>query len=388
MKKARITRSIISWGLLFLAMWALSRLKLSVPLYDYVEYWSAGRLNNFGLNPYDPKLLLEMQQSVGWKFDWPLMMWNPPWTLAILMPFSSIAYSQSRMLWFLISVIILVFTIDRTWEHYQISQRKKWLGLIIGLLFTPTLLALMLGQITPFILLGVIGFLLFIEKPQYLWIAGGCAALITIKPQLLYLFWIVLLLWIFEQKKWSVLVGCFTTIIVSILITSFFNPDALSQYIQAFFHHPPENLATPTIGFLLRIIFGYEKFWLQFLPLSFGIIWAIFYWRKKRSSWNWWKEINIVMFVSIITSSYTWNHDEIVLIPAITQATAVLVFSRNRWKPILVFLIFLSINYANLFIHQRLDESWMIWMSPTLLGLYLYACHEQPSSPELIKVSP
>jgi len=380
MMNPRMTKNLVMLGLLFLSIILLSQVKLSVPLYDYIEYWSAGLLNIRGQNPYDPSLLLELQRVHGWTLEGPLMMWNPPWILAILMPFSLFAYSHSRLIWFFISVGILVFAIAQSWHLYQGSTKKIWVGLLIGLLFTPALLALMLGQTTPWILLGLMGFLLFIDKPRSLWIAGAWAALITLKPQLFYLFWVVLLLWSFENKSWQILIGCSASVAAGLMFASLFNPDVLLEYIRALINYPPEYFATPTLGFLLRALFGYDHFWLQFLPPSLAIIWAVFYWRNKHSSWNWQREIPLLLFVSIITSSYTWNHDQLILVPALMQTTILLLLPRKRWKTILFFLIFLVINYANFLIHQRLDESWVVWMGPVMFGLYLYASHGHPTA--------
>src|SRR5438067_1951620 len=35
-------------------------------LHDYVAYWSAGRLNALGQDPYSPPGLLALQRTVGW----------------------------------------------------------------------------------------------------------------------------------------------------------------------------------------------------------------------------------------------------------------------------------------------------------------------------------
>jgi hypothetical protein len=44
------------------------------PLEDFSEYWSAGRLNAAGSNPYDPGLMLREQRQIGWPDAAPVMM--------------------------------------------------------------------------------------------------------------------------------------------------------------------------------------------------------------------------------------------------------------------------------------------------------------------------
>lgn len=138
MKATPIQKKLVLWGLLFLAIIAFSRLKLSVPLYDYVNYWSAGRLNAQGDNPYNLEQLLTLQHQGGWTEPWAIPTWYPPWALPVLMLFSQFEYSTSRLLWFLVSVCILVFAIIQSWKMYAGPPKKVWVGLLIGTLFTPT----------------------------------------------------------------------------------------------------------------------------------------------------------------------------------------------------------------------------------------------------------
>ena len=379
-KGSKIWKTILLWALLILAIILLSRMRLSVPLYDYVNYWSAGRLNLQGNNPYDLDQLLFQQQQVGWTEEWVLPTWYPPWALSILMPFSLFSYTPSRFLWFLASVSILVFAIVQSWKIYEGPPRQMWLGLFIGVLFTPTLIALMLGQASPWILLGVMGFLVYIKKSRSLWLAGIFAGLISIKPQLLSLFWIALVLWSLKQRKWQVLAGSGVSIVIGLAIASIFNPAVLIEYIQSILSSPPFFLATPTIGFFLRTFLGYEKSFLQFVPTLLGVVWLIFYWGKKHSTWDWQQEMPILIFVSIITAPYTWSHDQLILTPALMQATILLLHFRNHLKTMFLLAIFLCVNITNLLIHKLLDETWVIWMAPVLLVCYLIARQSKQES--------
>ena len=141
-KVSKISKNLILWVLLFLAIFTLSQLRLSVPLYDYVNFWSAGRLNLLGKNPYDLEQLLNLQRQVGWKLEQPLQTWYPPWVLPLLMLFSIWDYELSRFFWFLVSIGILVYTIFQSWKLYKGPPTKIWLGLLLGFFFTPTLISL------------------------------------------------------------------------------------------------------------------------------------------------------------------------------------------------------------------------------------------------------
>jgi hypothetical protein len=82
---------------------------------------------------------------------------------------------------------------------------KRWVAWLLGFSFIPVLQALDVGQISPLILLGVTGFLYFTHSCRWT-LAGCCTVLISIKPQLLYLFWPILILWDFRGKHSKVLI--------------------------------------------------------------------------------------------------------------------------------------------------------------------------------------
>jgi hypothetical protein len=68
-------------------------LYIHAPVDDFVEYWAAGCLNVLGGDPYSGEQLFELQREVGWAKDVPLMMWNPPPALTIVMPFGLLPYA-------------------------------------------------------------------------------------------------------------------------------------------------------------------------------------------------------------------------------------------------------------------------------------------------------
>src|SRR5262245_62398128 len=68
-------------------LWKARRLVgIAAPVDDFVEYWAASRLVFTGENPYSTEALLAMQRPLTGS-DKPLIMWNPPWALSLLLPF-------------------------------------------------------------------------------------------------------------------------------------------------------------------------------------------------------------------------------------------------------------------------------------------------------------
>ena len=202
------------------------------------------------------------------------------------------------------------------------TEQSRYWSLIILATFFPFYLMLSVGQIVPLILVGLVGFLYFEEKRQW-WTAALCSAFLTLKPQTLYLFWIALFFWIIEKKNWEFALQILVVNLSIVLIPLIFNPQVYDQYLGAvaaqFFAH---EWATPTIGTYLRLMFGGEKHWLQFVPIMAGLPWLLFYWFNRRKQWVWKQAIPWVLFVSLITTFYCWVFDYALIFIALIQTAA------------------------------------------------------------------
>ena len=51
---------------------------------DFSEYWSASRLTLAGENPYSSEAVMISQQEIGWPYEFPMMMFNPPWAMSLV----------------------------------------------------------------------------------------------------------------------------------------------------------------------------------------------------------------------------------------------------------------------------------------------------------------
>ena len=102
------------------SIWKVSSmpaLLASMPVDDFVQYWSAGRLQLQGRNAYSPELLSQVERTAGRTADGPLMMWNPPWTLFFVMPFAAVSYPVGRLLWLLLALFSTVGCSDFLWRY-------------------------------------------------------------------------------------------------------------------------------------------------------------------------------------------------------------------------------------------------------------------------------
>jgi hypothetical protein len=343
----------------------------SLGLGDFIAYWSAGRVNALGENPYSWEVLLPLQQDLGWPESFPNMMYYPPWTLALVMPFGVLPFSLSRLLWLVLHLGLVVGCTDWLWRYYGAPPKYRLWAWVLALAFVPTLIVLRMGQIGPLLLLGIVAFL-YLEKRSLDWWAGAVLVLPAIKPQLVYLFGLALLLWAVDRRRWRVLLGGVLALLAAVGIAMLTNPQVLNQYRYAL-TNPPSGNITPTIGAFLRLAFGEDQTWLQFVPTGIGLIWFPFYWLRHRRTWAWEEQAPVLLLVSFLTTSYgAWVFDLVILLVPMLQ-TAVWAFSRGERRVVhLALSCYLAINGVALAMNLG-EASYpaFIWMTPALFLSYL-----------------
>ena len=371
---------LLLWAILVVCLvllWQLSARILTtqkaVSSEDHWRYWSAWQLSMHGINPYDAKNLNNLRDKIPGLDAQPEFLpiiLTPPWTIVLITPVAPFVYRISRLVWLLTSIVILLICSNFLWIIYDGSKKHKWAALLVTFTFFPTLLMLKQGQINPWVLLGLVGFLYWTTQRRNDWLAGISVALMTIKPQILLLFWIVLLFWIIKKQRWRILLACCLTLTFASLLIMVRNPLIFQQFFNTYLGDTPVEWKTPTIGFYLRLWMGVDKFWLQFIPPIIGIIWSIGYWFRNGNDWRWCREIIPLLWVSVLASPYSWTYDQIILLVPILSVTSSLLvggWSKNsaRWLG-----LYLIINLLILVLHRYYTDEYFIWFAPVLLIWY------------------
>jgi len=344
---------------------------------DFAQIWAAGKLNLIGANPYDPIQIQQVKNAIVSAVEEPQVItifYSPPWSLPLAMIFAGFPYLFSRIIWLLISIIVLLICADQLWKLYAGPKNLRRFAWMVVFSFGPTYLMLSQGQVTYWILLALVGFLGFIENKKYDYLAGACVALACIKPQLLYLFFISLFIWVVSMRRYKVLIGLCLTLLSATIIGLLFNHHLVVQYFNALQEYPPIAWFTPTFGAFIRLLFGLEKFWLQYIPIFFGFLWLGWYWYHHHKTWRWRNQLPILLFASFLTTPYAWTYDQVLLLVGLIPAWIVLLHADRR-QIILFGTFYMLINLAYLLLHRFLTDEYFIWLVPTLLVWYWLANH-------------
>jgi hypothetical protein len=371
LSEPKVLKRMVAVLLLGVAAFQLHSTLSPPPVVDLIEYWSAARLLRQGGNPYSPEQMLAVERAAGWRQAVPLLMWNPPWTLPFALPMAWISYRATYLIWSVINVAIVIFCADKLWSEYDGSPKRRLLAWVTALTFIPAIAAIRLGQITPLILLGIIAFLMWRDTRPFL--AGIATLCIGLKPQLLYLFWIALGLWLIRRRRWEVFAGALTAFAAAALVAIYFRPTIFADYIGQFRGAQVLANPSPNLGTLLRWSLSPTATWLQFVPSAVGAAWLFWHW-MNRAEWEWSREVGLLSLVSLATTSYGWLFDQVTLLPAVIQTAAVMERRKSFAGDWTLALCYLLIN-AGVVLSIRLHAVGVAytWVAPAWLALYLIA---------------
>lgn len=341
---------------------------------DFAAYWASAQLLLEAQNPYLPADLFKIQKNLGLQEDSPLVMWNPPWTFAMTLPFGLVDFETGQFLWLLLHVTLLILSTRLLWGIYGEPDNSYRLACVLTMTLVPSVFVLVIGQITPIVLAGLTGFLYF-ERQRRNFAAGAARALTLVKPHFVYLFWIVFALLILERRLWSLLAGVAVVGLVAAAIPLVFNPAVYHQYVDLFGPTElrlPLDLPAPTLRNVLKFLLQIEIGAAQHLLFVLAASWAVYYWWRHRVDWQWSKRVPLVLLVSLTTSAYTWTFDQVVFVPAIIQVATWLTRQHLPWYKSIAALLFVAINLTHAGLRVSVaEELWYFWLAPVLLVAYL-----------------
>jgi hypothetical protein len=344
------------------------------PLDDFAEYWAAGRLNLAGGNPYDPAAMLHEQRGIGWSLPSAVMMYNPPWTLPLVTLFAVLPFQVARSVWLPIQLLLTLWCATRLWVMYGGAPRHAVRAAALALLWMPTVVALRMGQLSPLILLGLVGFLWSLSRRREL-AAGVFFGLTAVKPQLVALVWIVFLLWTAAERRWRVFSGAALSVGGAALTAFLMNPDAFPDYARLMTSHPPTlAFESPNIATVLRIAVGSASDWPQYVPTAIGAVLVAGLWWRRRQDWDWTHEMPWLVILSCLLTSYGgWPFDLVVLLIPILAEAARLVRVSATSGAAMGAGAFCLISSVALALHAaHVPQAAFLWIVPSVaFGLYL-----------------
>jgi hypothetical protein len=295
-------------------------------------------------------------------------MWNPPPALLLVLPLGFVGSRAGELLWALLLLGSLVASVRMVWLMHG---RPNNLLNLLGYSFAPALVCLLAGQVSLFVLLGLVLFLRLHGSRPFL--AGASLWLCLLKPHLFLPFGVVLLVWAIATRSYKLLAGVAVALGFSTGVAMLWDPLVWSHYFQmmrAMSTVRMQQEVIPCLSIMFRWAISPKTMWLQYLPAALGCIWALAYFRKHYDHWNWVEHGSLLMLVSVMLAPYTWLMDQAVLIPALLHGVY---FTRSRNLIALLALASAVIDIGALRGLALLHSPFYIWTAPGWLAWYLYA---------------
>jgi len=343
---------------------------------DFIEYWSAGQLFLAGENPYNFDALYQLQVALGSTYESPIIMWNPPWLLVWILPLLLLPFRLAALVWLLLNVALVLLCGSVIWRILASTSVSQRLGIawIATVAFVPALFTVRMGQMSTLLLVGVVGFLYWMERGNP-FLAGISLALTTIKPHVLYLVWIAVVWWIITRRDWRLAAGIGAMMGISLAVLTVFSPAWWTHYRSAI-AQPPLYWASPTLGTLLRLLVFRDWPAAQFLPpLVTGLLFAG-YLVARKPDLHWRTALPPLLLVSVPTAAYGWTFDQITLLVPYLELVAELLRGEWRarpWHRRSIAAGLLTIGTV-MVIENRLgiDEFFFVWVPWALGAVYAY----------------
>ena len=308
---AKVMRVVAAVVLTLIAVAVLAAYGSRTNMNDFVEYWSAGQLFVHGANPYSAALVLGMEKSRGFIPNAPLIMLNPPWALPMVALLGFLPYLGALVLWIITGAGCILAPL----ELLDVPPKDR----MLAFLFAPVLGTFAMEQSSPLLLLGFSLFLRFQRSRPFL--AGVCLVLMSIKPHLFLVFWLILFIDCIYRRKFMIFAGLATSLTCVSGLVTLVRPHVWQDYFDVLHSSTMGKNSFPTLSMLFRILIDFNLVWLSIVPLCVALVWGLIYYWPRRAEWDWKREGMLVMVVTILTSPYCWISDQVVLLPSVASCS-------------------------------------------------------------------
>lgn len=302
---------------------------------DFIVYWATGQQLVHHADPYDPQQLGVVEHSSGFTKPGTYYMRNPPWSLPLAYPLGFFTAPAAALPWSLFLLGLMALCVRTAWKMVGGEGQA-----VVGYCFPPALICVVMGQTSMFLLLGLVGFLR-LHKSRPFW-AGAALWLCMLKPHVFVPFGIALLAWIVAERQWRVLAGAAATMAASCAVTEWLDPRAWGQYLYWAKHSGISGEFIPCLSVALRDLIDPRAAWIAFVPCALGGIWGLAYYWRRRQSWDWLENGNLLMLVSLVVAPYCWIYDQSLALPAVLFAVARL---RAQWLLGILALLYLGVEF-------------------------------------------
>lgn len=331
---------------------------------DFVTYWSVAQLIGQNENPYDLVALARVQELARPGFE-VLGFWNPPIVLPLIAPFAT-SYPFARGAWLVFQLLVLALVGIGLHRHYFPAR-----GIAFSLLpfwWTPAYIALIQGQLTPFSLAGIVGYLWFVPRRPAL--AGLCATLCLLKPHLTAPVLAVIVCHLYQRRAWGGLGGLVAGTLAWVGAATALRPTVWAEWLTA--SRGSDWLTSnraPSLANTLTIEFNLPG--LPIMVIVVGILGAGLVWYAWRCQ-AWEVAISGAVLCGLLVSPYHWPYDYLLLLIPLAH-----MMSKARWATVVVVVLSIVLVVGRPIYR---DDYLLWWFTPLVSLVWLVAWRGAPTT--------
>lgn len=368
-------KPLLTWIVLALAAGSLLAIPPMLPprigQIDFPAYWSASYLLAHGENFGDPARLFQIEKALTtWPEAYPMLTWNPPWLLTLLIPYTWVSFDRAAWWWLWTNIALVFGSAVVLWQISATKARTRRLAVfapLIAFAYSPTLAALIAGQVNVIVLAGLTGFLFFSAKQQP-GRSGAALALTLVKLHLVYITIPLLLLDALRRRQWRMLAGFFGTLIALNAIVFALRPTFLVEYGATVSGSGLLDYVTPTAGGILALVSGWDGFKLMGLAILPAALWLA--WRAHAPETR--SLVYVTLMASVITAPFGWSYDFVILLVPLMRVIVWLIEGGLSRTGVVVIVAVLLVADGVMY-YQRVTspgELYFFWVPFAIAALY------------------
>jgi hypothetical protein len=266
--------------------------------------------------------------------------------------------------WTLLLVACLALSIRLLWRMHGAPNNRIHLA---GYLCAPAILCVMSGQISIFLLLGIVLFLCLHASHPVL--AGAALLPLTLKPQMFLPFALVMLAWVVYRRAFRIVLGFLAAVAVSMTVVLCFDHQVWAHYFELTRHVSIVQVFIPTLSTALRFLIDRNSMGLQFVLAVAGSVWALWYFATRRAEWSWKDNGPLLLFVSVMCAPYGFFNDECLLLPVLLAG----IYGTRDPRWYLPLAVINGLALTEILLEVNIDSPFYLWTAPVSMVWYLCA---------------
>jgi len=172
--------------------------------------------------------------------------------------------------------------------------------------------------------------------------------------------------WIVLSRTYKIAAGAITAMAASCLLTWLVDPSAFTHYSALMRSPAVVGEFVPCLSDSMRFLFDRDSVWLQYLPAALASVWALAYFWRRRNSWNWTQNGNLMILVSLLAAPYAFPYDQSLAMPAVLEGAY---STHRRW--LLVVLTVILALFGLQAVWAKITSPYYLWSAPVWLAWYL-----------------